>query len=164
MSQPWCHCFSRFICVTSAVRWLYLIPLSRPYRLAVRTPPFHGGCAGSIPARVATPYPPPQTPLHPIESSLSPLWRKAHSTPTPPYSHPTKTRRLPRLVPRSSVAGFADGLWISAGAAHCRFFRRRLCRRLCRHVSTTRNRNPAKPRTSRKMVPGLLSQTCWKLL
>ena len=34
----------------------FILPPSRPYRLAVRTPPFHGGSTGSIPVRVAT-YP-----------------------------------------------------------------------------------------------------------
>lgn len=32
---------------------LYSSGLRRPYRLAVRTPPFHGGSSGSIPDRVA---------------------------------------------------------------------------------------------------------------
>ena len=32
---------------------IFLAP-GRPYRLAVRTPPFHGGGTGSIPVRVAT--------------------------------------------------------------------------------------------------------------
>ena len=30
--------------------------VNRPYRLAVRTPPFHGGGTGSIPVRVAIPF------------------------------------------------------------------------------------------------------------
>ena len=42
-----------FICVTGEIRWLYFFALERPYRLAVRTPPFHGGSRGSIPLRVA---------------------------------------------------------------------------------------------------------------
>ena len=45
----------RFIFVTSAPGQIYLLALERPYRLAVRTPPFHGGGTGSIPVRVATP-------------------------------------------------------------------------------------------------------------
>jgi hypothetical protein len=37
--------------------WRVYFALSglRPYRLAVRTPPFHGGGTGSIPVRVAKP-------------------------------------------------------------------------------------------------------------
>ena len=42
-----------FIYVTEKNRWLYFFALERPYRLAVRTPPFHGGGTGSIPVRVA---------------------------------------------------------------------------------------------------------------
>jgi len=42
-----------FIYVTEKIRWLYFVALARPYRLAVRTPPFHGGGTGSIPVRVA---------------------------------------------------------------------------------------------------------------
>ena len=42
-----------FICVTSEGGGLYFVALDRPYRLAVRTPPFHGGSTGSIPVRVA---------------------------------------------------------------------------------------------------------------
>ncbi len=64
----------------------------------------------------------------------------------------------------SSLAAIAGSGWILPDSRHSGLFRPRLCRRLCRHVSTTRNRNPANPRTNRKMVPGLLSQTCWKLL
>src|SRR5439155_19581293 len=44
---------SPVICVTSRVIRLYCVALGRPYRLAVRTPPFHGGSRGSIPLRVA---------------------------------------------------------------------------------------------------------------
>jgi hypothetical protein len=42
-----------FIYVTGKNRRLYFLALERPYRLAVRTPPFHGGGTGSIPVRVA---------------------------------------------------------------------------------------------------------------
>ena len=42
-----------FIYVTAEFRRLYFFALERPYRLAVRTPPFHGGGTGSIPVRVA---------------------------------------------------------------------------------------------------------------
>ena len=42
-----------FIYVTEDFRRLYFFALARPYRLAVRTPPFHGGGTGSIPVRVA---------------------------------------------------------------------------------------------------------------
>ena len=41
--------------MTGEIRWLYFFALERPYRLAVRTPPFHGGGTGSIPVRVAIP-------------------------------------------------------------------------------------------------------------
>jgi hypothetical protein len=34
---------------------IFRAPGLRPYRLAVRTPPFHGGGTGSIPVRVAKP-------------------------------------------------------------------------------------------------------------
>src|SRR3954465_439267 len=44
---------SFFIIVTSFRACLYFQSLERPYRLAVRTPPFHGGGTGSIPVRVA---------------------------------------------------------------------------------------------------------------
>ena len=40
--------------VTRGKRRLYFPVLGRPYRLAVRTLPFHGGSRGSIPLRVAT--------------------------------------------------------------------------------------------------------------
>src|SRR5260221_2516976 len=39
--------------VTSGAGRLYFTARYRPYRLAVRTPPFHGGGTGSIPVRVA---------------------------------------------------------------------------------------------------------------
>ena len=40
--------------VTSGTRLIYFAPFAlRPYGLAVRTPPFHGGSPGSIPGRVA---------------------------------------------------------------------------------------------------------------
>src|SRR5262245_24743028 len=42
-----------FIRVTDARSCVYFLALDRPYRLAVRTPPFHGGGTGSIPVRVA---------------------------------------------------------------------------------------------------------------
>ena len=42
-----------FIFVTFASWRIYSLALARPYRLAVRTPPFHGGSTGSIPVRVA---------------------------------------------------------------------------------------------------------------
>ena len=48
-----CAAMGVFIYVTGENRWLYFFALERPYRLAVRTPPFHGGGTGSIPVRVA---------------------------------------------------------------------------------------------------------------
>src|ERR1039458_6350640 len=47
--------YFRIICVTGACGRLYSVSRGRPYRLAVRTPPFHGGGTGSIPVRVAIP-------------------------------------------------------------------------------------------------------------
>ena len=50
--------------------------LLRPYGLAVRTPPFHGGSPGSIPGRVAT----SKAQLSLVKSSESgalPLWAKS---------------------------------------------------------------------------------------
>ncbi len=40
--------------VTAVQCCLYFVALGRPYRLAVRTPPFHGGGTGSSPVRVAS--------------------------------------------------------------------------------------------------------------
>src|SRR3990172_9405698 len=42
------------ICVTATCWCLYWRALRRPYRLVVRTPPFHGGGPGSNPGRVAS--------------------------------------------------------------------------------------------------------------
>ena len=42
-----------FIHVTADRSCVYFLAPGRPYRLAVRTPPFHGGGTGSIPVRVA---------------------------------------------------------------------------------------------------------------
>ena len=39
--------------MTAARLRVYFARFERPYRLAVRTPPFHGGSTGSIPVRVA---------------------------------------------------------------------------------------------------------------
>ena len=47
--------FFLFISVTVGAGRLYSTSLGRPYRLAVRTSPFHGGGTGSIPVRVAIP-------------------------------------------------------------------------------------------------------------
>ena len=54
-----------FICVTGEADRLYSGTLGRPYRLAVRTPPFHGGSRGSIPLRVAISSPVSRNPLFP---------------------------------------------------------------------------------------------------
>jgi hypothetical protein len=54
--RPWSlnrSCGLGFIYVTWKCGGLYFVALERPYRLAVRTPPFHGGGTGSIPVRVA---------------------------------------------------------------------------------------------------------------
>src|SRR5436190_23312136 len=59
LQQRWlCARFTMFriIYVTAPLGRLYSLTFNRPYRLAVRTPPFHGGGTGSIPVRVATPF------------------------------------------------------------------------------------------------------------
>ena len=51
IATQWWLCFS----VTSDGGRIYFVAHNgRPYGLAVRTPPFHGGSPGSIPVRVAT--------------------------------------------------------------------------------------------------------------
>ena len=85
-----------FSCVTGGITVLHSPSLTRPYRLAVRTPPFHGGGTGSIPVRVAIFHRPARLRNHrPIESEIE-IRRRRCGCETEGQRIKASIRQLPR--------------------------------------------------------------------